>query len=100
MSPEKEAKPLAFYIVQWFLYFSAALFHRCAICPFFEVFLVSVVWKKVLIGRLIGRYLSELLHALRQEQRTQRVTDVLWEGRSKHKWAGIGEEMPIKHTQI
>jgi len=56
--------------------------------------------EKFLIERLMGRNLSELLHALRQEQSTQRAADVLWEARSKLKWAGMGKEMPIKHTQI
>lgn len=47
--------------------------------------------EKYLIERLMGRNLSELLHALRQEQRKQGVRVALWEGRSNLKWAGIRE---------
>lgn len=64
------------------------------------MFLYICGMEKYLIERLMGRNLSELLHALRQEQRKQGVTDALWEGRSKLKWAGRGKEMPIKHLDI
>lgn len=96
MPPEEDVKPLTFCTAQWFLYFSAVLFHRCAIYSLFEVF---VSLEKFLIEGLVGRNLSELLHASRQEQEIPRAADVLWKGRSELRRAALGE-MSIRHTQL
>lgn len=53
---------------------------RCSVDVQFALslrFLYLCGMEKILIERLTGRNLSELLHVLRQEQRTERVTDVL-----------------------
>lgn len=53
--------------------------------------------EKFLIEGLVGRNVSELLRALRQEQGTPRAADVLWKGRSELRRAGIGK-VSIKHS--
>lgn len=67
--------------------------------PFLWGFLYLCGMEKFLIEGLVGRNLSELLHALRQEQGTPRAADVLWKGRSELRRAGIGK-VSIKHTQL
>lgn len=92
MPPEEDAKPLAFCTVQWFLYSSDVQFALSL------RFLYLRGMETFLIEGLVGRNLSELLHALRQEQGTPRAADVLWKGRSELSRAGKKESVHQTHS--